>query len=67
MATPTQISQHQTDKPTDESTKEAAGVNVTYRVQLVLNGTSANVAADWATLVGTNFASPSALISWDRA
>jgi CelD/BcsL family acetyltransferase involved in cellulose biosynthesis len=36
-------------------------------VTVKLTGTAANLAADWTTLTGTNFASPSAEIAWNRA
>lgn len=67
MATPSQSPQPNHVAPSTEATHDAAGVTVAYRVAIVLTGTNANIAADWATLLATNFASPSALISWDRA
>jgi hypothetical protein len=66
MATPLQGSQPNHPAPSTEATKDAAGVTVAYRVSLVLTGTNANIAADWATLLATVFAS-AAVISWDRA
>jgi hypothetical protein len=67
MATPTVTVQRAVQKPGDETTHEATGVTTQYRVTLVLGGTTANIQTDWATLIGTNFASPSAVISWDKA
>lgn len=66
MATPQQFPQTNHTAPSTEATKDAAGVPVSYRVSLVLSGTNANIAADWATLLATAFAS-AAVISWDRA
>lgn len=66
MATPLQFPQANHPAPSTEATKDAAGVTVSYRVAIVLTGTNANIAADWATLLATAFAS-AAVISWDRA
>lgn len=67
MATPTFVNKTaQAEKtPTAESTVGSDGT-VSYEVTLRLSGTQANIAADWTTLTGTNFASTSALIDWHR-
>jgi hypothetical protein len=52
--------------PSTESTKDAAGLPVAYDVHIRLSGTNANIAADYATLIGTTFAA-AAVISWNRA
>lgn len=43
-----------------------ADAQVGYTFSVTLTGTTANVAADYATIKATNFASPSANLTWRR-
>lgn len=66
MAVPVVVSHAATDRPTDENTV-GTDAQVAYRFTLVLTGTKANILADFNTVLATNFAAPSAVLSWDRA
>lgn len=48
----------------DETDLDTTTGTVTVAVTIVLNGTIANVQADWASLVGLGYASPSAVASY---
>lgn len=68
MATPVQVNTHPSNSGATAGKEATAGADGTqvYTVTLVLGGTNANIQADYATLVATNFASPSAQIDWRR-
>lgn len=67
MATPTHFGRQAVSAPGSEAAlAQNSDATQTITVSVTLTGTAANVVADWNTLIGTNFASPSAVASWDR-
>lgn len=67
MATPVHTGRQGVPAPGSEPTAAQNSDNPqTITVHVTLRGSAANVLADWNTIIGTNFASPSAVASWDR-
>lgn len=65
MATPSHKARYKAQAPNTESATNT-DASQTIVVHIKLSGTGANLAADWATIIATNFAS-SAIASWDRS
>lgn len=54
------------DETNDDTTTPVDG-QIDVTVTLHFNGLTSQVAADWATLLANNFASPSVLMAWGSA
>jgi len=68
MATPFHRAKAGVPAPGSEATNAQNSDPVqTVVIHVKVTGTAANVLADWNTIIGTNFASPSAEASWDKA
>jgi hypothetical protein len=68
MATPFHKAKQGVPAPGSEATlAQNSDAVQTLVIHLKVTGTAANVLADWNTILATNFASPSAEASWDKA
>lgn len=63
MATPSVKGKNGADSPTHTNVPINADSNQPVNVHIVLRGTRAQVAADWATLAATSFTA-SAVMTW---
>lgn len=68
MATPSHKAKAGVSAPGSEATNaQNADATQALTVHIKLQGTAANVLADWNTILATNFASPSVSATYDKS